>query len=138
MRGTSRLFGTAAAIVAALTLAACGEEDFKNDPRPASPIELSARIGDDEVDVSPNDANEVGGGLVTITISNQSADASKLVLSGPTDASSPEIGPGSVGSLKTNLKQGDYTVTAPGTGARSGKLAVGANRPTSQNDLLQP
>ncbi len=51
-----------------------------NNPRPAAPISLSARIGDDGVTLGPT---EVGAGLANITISNQTPDPARLVLEGP-------------------------------------------------------
>ena len=129
-----RLFVGLAALCSAATLAACGEEDFENNPRPPSPIELSARIGDDGVTVSPRD---VGAGLATITISNQTPRAERLVLEGPTDEASDEIIAGGTGSLKIALEQGDYEVT-DGGGARITELVVGPERESSQNELGLP
>lgn len=129
-----RLIVAVAALLAATLLAACGADDFKNEPRLAAPIELSARIGDDGVTVSPSKA---GAGLVTFVISNQTQDPAKLVLSGPTDDSSPEIVPLGTGSLKTSLEQGDYTVTN-GSDSRGTKLVIGPQRASSQNDVLLP
>lgn len=130
-----RLLGSVAALAIALSLAACGSEDFKNEPRPAAPIELAARIGSDGVTVSPQKA--VGAGLATITISNQTNDPARLVLEGPTDDSSTEIIPQGTGSLQTSLKEGDYSVS-DGNGSRTTKLVVGPERASSQNDLLLP
>jgi hypothetical protein len=124
----------AAALVAVPTLAACGDEDFKNDPRPPSPISLSARIGDDGVSVGPS---SVGAGLASITISNQTSDPARLVLEGPTDESSDEIVSNGTGSMKINLKEGDYEVST-GEGRGAAKLHVGPERASSQNDLLLP
>jgi hypothetical protein len=138
MRARSRLIAPAVALVAAFALASCGEDDFKNDPRPAAPIELTARIGDDDVSVSPNRADQVGAGLATITISNQSREPAVFVLSGPTDNASNEIVAGGTGDMKVELAPGDYTVSAQDSDAREGKLAVGPDRKTSQNDLLLP
>ena len=128
----------AVALVAVFALASCGEEDFENDPRPAAPIELTARIADDVVNISPNHASQVGAGLATITISNQSQDPAVLVLEGPTDDESNEIVAGGTGDMKINLEEGDYTVSAQDSSAREAKLEVGPERATSQNDLLLP
>jgi hypothetical protein len=118
----------------ALGLAACGEEDFPNDPRPPAPISVTARIGDSGVSVGPQD---VGAGIANITISNQTADPASLVLEGPTDESSDEIVAGGTGSVKVTLQEGEYEVsTGDGTGAT--KLTVGPERESSQNELLLP
>jgi hypothetical protein len=121
----------------ALGLGGCGgNDDFENEPRPPAPIEVSASIKDGEVSVSPS---AVGAGLVNFTIANQSTDPATLTLDGPTDDTSNEIAPGTVASLKTNLDQGIYEVTAGADSrARSDQLKVGPERPSSQNDLLLP
>jgi hypothetical protein len=125
-----------AALCASVLLAACGEDDFKNEPRPPSPIELSALINDRQVVVSPSD---VGAGLVSITISNQSRDPATLTLSGPNDIASSQILPGNTADVKGELKQGDYEVSAgDDSTARDDTLTVGPERPSSQNDLLLP
>ena len=139
MGARSRLIVGVAALGAAFTLAACGEDDFPNESRPASPIELTALINDQTVKVSPSKPESVGAGLVTITISNQSADPATLVLEGPTDESSSEIPPGGVGGIKTELAEGAYTVTAgEGSTQQEASLEVGPDRASSQNELLNP
>ena len=126
----------AAALCASVLLAACGEEDFKNEPRPPSPIELSALINDRQVVVSPSD---VGAGLVSITVSNQSRDPATLTFSGPNDITSSQILPGNTAQVKGELKEGDYEVSAGAdSAARDDTLSVGPERPSSQNDLLLP
>lgn len=121
---------------AALLVGACGEDDFPNDPRPASPIELTAAIDKNSVSVSPG---ALGAGLVVLTISNQTDQPTRLTLDGPTTATSGEIPPGGTGTIKAPLEQGDYEATAGSDpGIKPAKLKVGPDRPTSQNDLLQP
>ena len=117
----------------ALGVAACGDEDFENNPRPPAPISLTARIGGSGVSIGPQD---VGAGLANITISNQTADPATLVFEGPTDESSDEIVAGGTGSMKITLEEGDYQVTNDGSGAA--QLSVGPERESSQNDLLLP
>jgi hypothetical protein len=125
-----------AALAAAVALAACGEEDFENNPRPPSPIALSALINDQSVIVSPSD---VGAGLATITVSNQSDDPATFTLSGPNDIATDEILPGNTATVKGELEEGEYEVSAGEDAlARGGTLTVGPKRPSSQNDLLLP
>jgi hypothetical protein len=125
-----------AALAAALALAACGEEDFENNPRPPAPIALSALINDSDVVVSPSD---VGAGLATITVSNQSADPATFTLSGPNDIATDEILPGNTATVKGHLEEGEYEVSAgDDSTARGETLTVGVERPSSQNDLLLP
>ena len=123
------------AIAAATVVAGCGSEDFPNDPRPASPIDISARIDDAKVVVAPH---KVGAGLATVTISNQSGDEVALDFTGPSDASTGSIPAGGIGTIKFDLKQGDYEVKSDVASISSGDLNVGAPRASAQNDLLLP
>jgi hypothetical protein len=135
----SRLIVAVAALAAAFVLSACGEDDFENNPRPPSPIELTALISDRQVKVSPSKAAAVGAGLANFTISNQSADPAALVLEGPTDEASSEIAPGGTGSMKIALEEGDYVVSAgEDAKVRESALEVGPERESSQNELLLP
>jgi hypothetical protein len=139
MGARRRLIAALVVLAAVPTIAACGEDDFENQPRQAAPISLGALINDREVKVSPSTADRVGGGLATITISNQSGEPASLVLEGPVDDSSDEIPPGSTGEMTTTLEEGDYIVSAGGeSGLRETKLEVGPERETSQNELLLP
>jgi hypothetical protein len=115
----------------------CGsEDDFENEPRAAVPVDLTASVNDKKVDVSPG---SVGAGLVNFTIANQASDPVRFTLVGPTDEATNEIPPGTVASLKVNLEEGDYEASAgEGSDIRPDKLAVGPERPSSQNELLQP
>ena len=121
--------------IAAATVAGCGSEDFPNEQRPASPVELSAKVDDNKVTVAPD---EVGAGLAVVTISNQSRDDVEIGFSGPTDASTTEIAAGNVGTIKLELEQGDYEVDSGVTSIESGTLTVGEPRESAQNDLLLP
>ena len=124
--------------LAALVFAAgCGgEDDFENQARAAAPVDLTASVSNQKVDVSPG---EVGAGLVNLTIANQASDPVRFTLAGPTDEASNEIPPGTVATLKINLEEGDYDVSAgEGSDIRPDSLKVGPPRPTSQNELLLP
>jgi hypothetical protein len=123
-------------LAASLLLSACGEDDFPNDPRPASPIELTAAIDENSVSVSPK---SFGAGLVNITISNQTDEPTRLTLEGPTSETSSEIPPGGTGSIKAALVEGDYEAAAGAEiDIKPARVEVGPDRPTSQNELLQP
>ena len=123
-----------AALVAALALAACCEDDFENNPRPPAPVELTARVGDNSISLGPD---SVGAGLANITVSNQTPDPVRLVFEGPTEESSDEIVAGGTGSLQHALEVGEYSVS-DGEGEREARLTVGPERESSQNDLLLP
>lgn len=125
-------------VAAAAVVAGCGSEDFANEPRPASPVELSARIDDRGIEIAPS---TIGAGLATITISNQSDDDVQLDFDGPTNESNRSTNPipaGGVSSLKLALEQGDYTIEPDVSSIPSGTLNVGPDRPSAQNDLLLP
>jgi hypothetical protein len=135
MVAARRLIVPLAAGIAALAIGACGEDDFKNNPRPPAPIELSALINNGGVRVSPT--KDVGAGPATITISNQTDEPARLVFEGPTDDSSNPIIAGGTGSMKLDLAEGEYTVST-GEGLAGQQLNVGPERPSSQNELLLP
>ena len=117
--------------------AGCGAEDHPNDPRPPKPIEITARVDDDVVDVSPD---EFGAGLTVFTISNQSGSTVELTLDGPVAAASQPIEPGSVtDDFKIELQEGDYEVTGGSeSSAKPAELVIGPERPSSQDELLLP
>jgi hypothetical protein len=123
--------------VLGLAAAGCGAEDHPNDPRPPPPIEITARVDDDVVDISPD---QFGAGLTVFTVSNQSDSTIQLTLDGPVAAMSPPIEAGSVtDDFKVDLQEGDYEVTG-GTESRAkpAELVIGPERPSGQNDLLLP
>jgi hypothetical protein len=125
-----------AGIAVLVPVAGCGGEDHPNVPRAPSPIEVTAKVDESAVDVSPN---EFGAGLVVMTISNQSEDPVQIGVEGPTAGEASMIEPGSVGNFKFNFEQGDYEVS-PGdeSRARPAVLTVGPERASSQNELLLP
>ncbi|HSI81647.1 MAG TPA: hypothetical protein VK919_13450 [Solirubrobacterales bacterium] len=127
----------AAAAGLGLAVNGCGGGNSPaSEPRPPVPVDVTVVIKDRAVDVSPS---EVGAGIVNFTVSNQSADGARLVISGPTDAASGEIARGMTGNLKADLDPGEYEVTAgEESSARAAVLEVGPERPSSQNDLLLP
>ena len=139
MRRIRPLRYAAPAGLAALGLAAggCGSEDHPNDPRPPKPIEITARVDDRVVDVSPN---EFGAGLAVFTISNQSDDVAQLTLDGPVAATSQPIEPGNVSDdFKVDLVEGEYEVTGgEESDARPTELIIGPERPSAQDELLLP
>ena len=125
----------AAALVTALGAAGCGQKDFKNDPRPPVPAEVSVKIAKDGVAVSPK---EFGAGLVNFTIANLTTDPGTFAISGPVDADSDEIPPASAETLRVDMKTGSYEASVDGIRARPFSFTVGPERPSGQNDLLLP
>lgn len=147
-RRTSRQAALAAcALTAALTLTACGADDSKrtNSERPPVPIVISAAINDDAVSVSPK---RFGAGPITLVISNQSTSSQQVTLETVDDpgGSSPgvkaiatgPISPRETASVKGNVKQGTYALRVGADGVRAARIVVGEQRPSAQNDLLQP
>jgi hypothetical protein len=125
----------------AFAAAGCGSEDFANDPRPPAPIEMSAKVGDDEVRVSPIrfDGKPVGAGLASVTIANLSDKTTELTFAGPDEprTTNPIIANG-VLDYKIDLRPGQYTVSAADDTVRPMQFTVGPERPSAQNDLLLP
>lgn len=126
----------ALAVLATSLIAGCGADDHPNEPRPAAPVELTAKVDDRRVDIEPS---EFGAGLAVLTVSNQSDDPVQIAVDGPTAAAGQVIEPGAVGNLKASFEEGTYEVT-PGeeSDARPATLEVGPPRPSSQNELLLP
>ena len=131
--------GCAAAIAcaAAIGVSGCGEDDFENNPRPPSPVELTAAIDKNSVSIAPSNPD---AGIVVITISNQTAEPNELVLTGPTDESSGVIPPSGTGTIKAALEEGDYEASTGSSESevKPAQLTVGPPGESSQNDLLLP
>jgi hypothetical protein len=126
----------ALAALGTLVFAGCGRDDFANDPRPAVPAEITVKVSDGGVIVSPSD---FGAGLVNFTIANLSQDSTTLAINGPTTAESNEIPPGGDTVLKAEMETGSYQLSADGPpDATPFSLQVGPDRPSGQNDLLLP
>jgi hypothetical protein len=136
MRRRTYLVASALAAIA-VTAVGCGSDDHPNEPRPSSPLEVTARIDDDVVEVSPS---EFGAGLTVFTISNQSDGAVALTIDGPVAATSQTLEPNSVSDdFKVDLQEGTYEVTGGlESRAKPQELVVGPDRPSAQDELLLP
>jgi hypothetical protein len=124
-----------AALVTALAVAGCGEDDFENDPRPPVPAEVSVKIAKDGVGVSPR---EFGAGLVNFTIANLTRTPGTLAIHGPVEANTQEIPPAGTETIKLDMKTGSYEATVSGLTVAPFNFTVGPERPSGQNDLLLP
>jgi hypothetical protein len=115
----------------------CGTEDHPNEPRPPKPIEITARVDEEAVDVSPS---EFGAGLTVFTISNQSDSVVELTVDGTVAATSAPIQPNGVSDdFKVDMREGEYEVTAGAESrAKPTQLVIGPERPSAQNELLLP
>ena len=129
------------AFAAAIVAGCGGTSDYKNEPRPASPIVVTASISKDAVSVSPK---KFGAGPITLIVTNQTGASQQLTLEINSGAPgfkgrTGPINPRDTGQLKANLdRPGTYSVHVDGNSIRAAKLTVGKARPSAQNDLLQP
>ena len=119
---------------------ACGDDDFKDEPRAAVPIELGAVIKPKRVIVSPDD---LGAGPVRITISNQTDRVHRVTLAGR--AVRERVGPvypQDTASIQKTLEPGRYEVRAGSEDAARAiapaQLTIGPPRPESNDRLLLP
>ena len=140
--GRTRTATLFAGVLSALVLAGCGDDDnFKNEPRPPIPVQLSGVITETEVSVEPR---SIGAGPIVLIIDNQTDQAHTVTLDGPsgTEEVGP-INPRDAGRIQHDLAQGTYEIRAGSdeateTEIEPAKLAVGPKRPSSSNDVLLP
>ncbi len=129
-------------VAGALLVGGCGAgNDFKNTPRPPTPVQLTGVVTDKGVTVSPN---RVGGGPVILIVSNQTQQAHTITLdgAGTTDTVGP-VQPLDTAKLQQTLKPDTYRVKAGSPAAatreiRPGTLTVGPARASSSGQLLLP
>lgn len=126
-----------------LAVAGCGDDDFANDPRPPTPVELSAVIHDDGVTLSPK---REGAGPVLITFVNQTDRAHTITVEGEDviERTAP-IQPQDTATIQKTLRPGTYEVRAGSSRAVDiedqippATLTVGPERTDSNSDLLLP
>jgi hypothetical protein len=125
----------ASALAFGVVLAGCGSEDFANNPRPPTPIEISAKVDSNRVQVAPD---HFGAGLVNFTIANLSSSPITFHVTGPTTGSTQEIQPNAPDFLRMSMKQGTYQVKASKNKIKPATITVGPERKSSQNNLLEP
>lgn len=127
-----------------LALAAgCGSDaDYANDPRPPSPITVSASISAGKVSVSPS---SFGAGPITLIIANLTDDAQKITLEtqelsnkAGIKQTSSVINPQGTAQLKVDVPEGTYVVGVDRDGIQEATVRVSEPRPSSQDQLLQP
>jgi hypothetical protein len=139
--------------IGAIAIAGCGgSSKFANQPRPATPVDLTVYINDSRVSVSPA---SVGAGPVIFIVTNQSSHAQSLaVLPAGASAAQPlanagPINPQATAEFTVNFTDvGDYTVTTSANGSgdsafgpvtpQAATLHVASKRPSSSSVLLQP
>jgi hypothetical protein len=125
----------------AASLAACGDEDFKNEPRQPLALELTGVVQAERVTVSPS---KVGGGPVVITIANQTDDPHTIELDGGSvHAEVGPVAPTDTGTIRRTLAPGEYEVSAGSDAAvpeeiKPATLRVGPDRESASGDLELP
>ena len=122
-------------------VAACGDDDFENKPRPPVPVQLTGVITAERVTVSPN---KIGAGPVVITVSNQTPDAHTVTLEGEglRERVGP-INPEATAAIQKTLPPGQYVVKAGSEHAvtkeiRPATLVIGKERGSASGQLLLP
>ena len=134
----------AALLAGALLVAGCGDDDdYKNNPRPPSPINITAYVGAKRVSVSPN---QFGAGPIVVIVTNQSNSSQDVTFQndlagggeGDVAQSTGPINPGDTGQLKLDVVEGKYIVKTGDDAIRPASVNVGPERRSAQNDLLQP
>ncbi len=124
-----------AALLVGLVIAGCGGNDFKNDPRPPIPAQVSVSMAPSGIAVSPK---EFGAGLVNFTVANLTNRTGSLAIHGPVDATSDPIAPGDTGTISVQMKTGSYEASVDGFAVAPFSFNVGPERPSAQNQLLLP
>ena len=124
-----------AAIVAMALIAigatGCGRDDFKNDPSPPVPAEISVKIATDGVGISPK---TFGAGVANFTVANLTNQTGSLAIHGPVTAETSAIPPTGTGTIKVELKSGKYEARAalraePAAPALVGRALPGLDQP---------
>jgi hypothetical protein len=127
-----------AAVVAAVAVAGCGSKDsYKNNPRPPAPINVTAAISPTRVSVSPA---KFGAGPIVVIVANQSDTSQEVTIQ---DASgkvhqSALVNPGGPGTLKIDVTEGSWVLKTGNQDIKPATVTVGPQRPSAQNELLQP
>jgi hypothetical protein len=136
-----RVRACAGLAVAAVLIAGCGEDDFKNEARAPVRLALTGVIQDDKVTVSPA---KIGAGPVEITISNQTDSTRTITLENESiiEKAGP-VQPGATATIQRTLEPGSYEVRAGSKKAvrkeiQPAVLTIGKERANSNNELLLP
>jgi hypothetical protein len=132
-----------ALLAGGLVIGGCGDDnDYKNEPRPPSPINVTAFVGANRVSVSPN---SFGAGPIVVIVTNQSNSSQDVTfqtsVTGGKDEvtqSTGPINPGDTGQIKLDVVQGKYQVKTGDGAIRPASVSVGPERASAQNELLQP
>jgi hypothetical protein len=144
VRTTARRSVALAALGAACAAAGCGGEgDYANEPRPPTPINVTAAISDSRVSVSPR---TFGAGPIVVIVSNQTPAPQTLTFEteeiggsepGLKQSTSP-IDPRGTTTLQVDVREGTYAVSTRDGGIEPATVRVSGKRPSAQDELLMP
>ena len=133
-----------AAVAGSVAFAGCGSgSDYANNPRPPETLTISAAVFPGRIVVSPQ---RFGAGQVNLLVTNQTNRSVQLVLETSDQPGSDKAGvqqqlgpvnPQGTTSVKVNLTQGQWDLRVVDGLARVA-LTVGPQRPSAQNQLLEP
>jgi len=141
--GCRRVVLVASGVMLVLAATGCGSEEFANDPRPPSPVEMTGVITDESVTISPRSE---GAGPIRITIANQTDRALTVTLEGEDlEAQVGPVSPQDTADIQKTLTSGTYEVRAGSSRAvniedqiRPATIEIGPERDSSNGELLLP
>ncbi len=132
-------------LLASLVFAACGDDDFANERSPAVAVAITGVITEQRVDISPN---ELAGGPIVLTISNQTPESHQVTLAGEGDDGTEirqvtgPINPEGTAQIEENLPEGEYRVSASSDPFEDdlapGTITVQGDRGSGSDDLQLP
>jgi hypothetical protein len=134
----------AVAFALALGLGGCGgDEELARGRRPPPAITVSALISSTRVSLSPT---RFGAGTIELLASNQTSTSQRLELRSerlaaggrPLVQRTGPVNPGGTASLKADLDEGTYVVSARPAAIAPARIAVAAPRASGAHRLLQP
>lgn len=139
------MLGAISAMLLVVAGAGCGSSggDYANADRPPAPISISIAVTGTRVALAPA---HVGAGPVVLLIANESGRSRDVTLTDAgagrscvdADASSGPINPQGAARIQLTLREGACDVGVAGGGPQTARLTVGPERPSGQQDLLQP
>ena len=131
-------------MVATLVVAGCGGgSDYKNNPRPPAPLNITASVSNAGIAVSPT---SFGAGPIVLIVTNQTGASQEVTFEsnelggskpGVTQTTEP-INPRGTGQLQVNVSEGRYRVRAANADIAPATITVGPERQSAQNQVLQP
>src|SRR3954470_16457119 len=142
---TRTALAATAVIGVAGAIAGCGGggQGYANRPRPPALMLITASVSNERVSVSPR---TFGAGPIDLLVTNQTGAAQRVTLESDDKAGSgpgleqvtPPINPRDTARLSADIRPGSYRVHVSGNDIRGARIVVGSERPSAQNELLQP